>query len=130
MCESDLEYARKKILSGKVPLVMTPQVIKKYRRKRVFWFILGLFVLGLFGLNAAGYLLPAFWGAILFFLPAFGLLIGLRASVVKSAEADMAIIAFSILFYGLAAAYGMLAVHSPAADYLPTILVRAAEALP
>ncbi len=125
-----MEYAREKILSGKLPLVITPLVIKKYRRKRVFWLILGVFLLVLSGLNANGYLLPAFWGAILFFLPGLGLLIGLRAAIVKSAAADMAVIAFSIIFYGFAAAYGMLAVHSPAADYLPSVLVRAAEVLP
>lgn len=128
--EEDLEYARKVILSGKVPFVMTPSIIKKYRRKRVFWVFFWIFAAVLLVLNFFGYLLPAFWVQIVYFAPVFGLLLGLRATIVRSAAADLLVILASIFFYFFVAAFGLTAVNSHLANYLPSNVVRAAESVP
>jgi len=123
--ELEFEYARQKILSGETPLE-----IRQYRRRRVFWIFFWSFVSVWIMLNLTGALPIDFWGKIIYFLPPFLLLLALRATLVRSAAADIAVMAAGILFLGFVTAYGMLAVNSPLVAYLPANLVKVAAILP
>ena len=121
MSESDFDYARKMILSGRVPFS-----IRRYRPKRVFWVFFWIFVVVLAVLNLAGALPLVFWSKIIYFLPPFLLFVALRATLVRSAAADIGYLAAEIMFFGFIIAYGMLEVSSPLVAFLPENLVKAA----
>ncbi|MCU0653712.1 MAG: hypothetical protein MUD10_05645 [Candidatus Pacebacteria bacterium] len=117
MVERELEYARKAIIAGKLPLK-----IKKYRRSRLFWSILAWFAAILFCLNFSGILPWIFWVGAIPLLPALLALCWFRRDVSRAPEHDLGIIVAALAIMVLMTARGLAYAGLPAADYFPACM--------